>query len=225
MKLFKERAGLAAVLLLTAAAIVGLAVLQYRWNRQASEATGVRLTDALQLSMVNWHLDLFRNLSEVCLTIRMAAEFSPDNDFNQFVDRFAEWRSIARYSDLVANVYVVDRASPDVGVQTFHLKPDAGTFARVQWPTALGSLAVDLGSTFVDAPAAGPEPATRPPVDRELLQHWCGAARLAVRARHSGADPTAERRFLGARPCRRRSSRAVARHRTGRAGSPLPDSP
>ena len=168
MKLFKERAGLAAVLLLTAAAIIGLAVLQYRWNRQASEATGVRLADALQLSMVNWHLDLFRNLSEVCLTIRMAAEFSPDNDFNQFVDRFAEWRSIARYSDLVANVYVVDRASPDVGVQTFHLKPDAGTFARVEWPTALGSLAVDLGTTLVDAPAAGPQP----PRARQLTESF-----------------------------------------------------
>ena len=88
MRLFKERAGLGAVLVLTAAAIVGLALLQYRWNRDASEATGVRLADALQLSMINWHLDLFRNLSEVCLTIRMAGEFSPDNDndLNQFAD-------------------------------------------------------------------------------------------------------------------------------------------
>ena len=78
MRTFRDRAGLGAVLLLMAVAIVGLAVLQYRWNRDASEATGVRLADALQLSMVNWHLDLFRNLSEVCLTIRMAAAFSQD---------------------------------------------------------------------------------------------------------------------------------------------------
>src|SRR5688572_21341725 len=97
MRPLKDRAGLGAVLLLTAAAIVGLAVLQYRWNRDASEATGVRLADALQLSMVNWHLDLFRNLSEVCLTIRMAATFSSGDDSNQFADRVSEWRSIARY--------------------------------------------------------------------------------------------------------------------------------
>ena len=158
MKLFRERAGLAAVLLATAAAIVGLAVLQYRWNRQASEATGVRLADALQLSMVNWHLDLFRNLSEVCLTIRMAAEFSPENDFNQFADRFAEWRSIARYPDLVANVYVIDRVSPDRTLRTFRLDPDTRAFVRVAWPATLGSPAADLPSALVDASGRGPQP-------------------------------------------------------------------
>src|SRR3970282_2905832 len=119
MKLFKERASLPAVLLVTATVVVALAVLQYRWNREASEATGVRLADALQLSMINWHLDLFRNLSEMCLTIRMAAEFSPDDDFNQFAERFTEWRSIARYPDLVANVCVVDRGRRDDRPRTF----------------------------------------------------------------------------------------------------------
>jgi signal transduction histidine kinase len=159
MKLFRERAGLAAVLLLTAAAIVGLAVLQYRWNRQASEATGVRLADALQLSMVNWHLDLFRNLSEMCLTIRMAAEFSPESDVNQFADRFAEWRSIARYPDLVANVYVIDRLSFDGSLRTFRLDPDSRAFARIEWPVALGNLAADLGPA-VDASGRGPGPSS-----------------------------------------------------------------
>src|SRR5918999_1508772 len=154
MKVFRERGGLAALLLLTAAAIVGLAVLQYRWNRQASEATGVRLADALQLSMVNWHLDLFRNLSEVSLTIRMAAEFTPENDFNQFGDRFAEWRSIARYPDLVADVYVIDQIPPDGSLDTFRLDPDTRLFARVEYPTTLGTLAADLQASDAEA---GPE--------------------------------------------------------------------
>ena len=158
MKVFKERAGLAAVLLVTAAVIVGLAVLQYRWNRQASEATGVRLADALQLSMVNWHLDLFRNLSEVCLTIRMAAEFSPDDDFNQFADRFTEWRSIARYPNLVADVYVVDRVFGSAELQTFRLDPDSGAFRRVEWPSTLGALSADLRSALAETSTQGPEP-------------------------------------------------------------------
>lgn len=158
MKLFRERERMAAVLLLTAAVILGLAVLQYRWNRQASEATGVRLADALQLSMINWHLDLFRNLSEVCLTIRMAAEFSPDDDFNQFAERFAEWRSIARYPDLVASVYVIDRTPPSTGPQTFRLDPETGGFERVEWPAALGTLSADLQSALFAASEPGPEP-------------------------------------------------------------------
>jgi hypothetical protein len=147
MKVFKERAGLWAVLVLTAAAIVGLAVLQYRWNRDASEATGVRLADALQLSMVNWHLDLFRNLSEVCLTIRMAEEFSPNDDVNQFAARVAEWRSIARYPDLVANVFVVDRRSVAASAVIFQLHPQTGAFARVEDATILTRLGLDRASS------------------------------------------------------------------------------
>jgi signal transduction histidine kinase len=158
MKAFKERAGLGVVLIVTAAAIVGLAVLQYRWNRQSSEATGVRLADALQLSMINWHLDLFRNLSEVCLTIRMAAEFSPADDFNQFAERFAEWRSIARYPDLVADVYVIDGTSLEGGPRTFRLDPETGRFAGVQSPPALGTLASDLKSALPRATESGSEP-------------------------------------------------------------------
>jgi signal transduction histidine kinase len=147
MTVFKDRAGLWAVLLLTTAAIVGLAVLQYQWNRDASEATGVRLADALQLSMVNWHLDLFRNLSEVCLTIRMAEEFSPDDDVNQFAARVAEWRSIARYPELVANVFVLDRRSPGESEQIFRLDPGTGAFGRVEGATVLQKLRLDLPSS------------------------------------------------------------------------------
>jgi signal transduction histidine kinase len=158
MRPLKDRAGLGAVLLLTAAAIVGLAVLQYRWNRDASEATGVRLADALQLSMVNWHLDLFRNLSEVCLTIRMAATFSSGDDSNQFADRVSEWRSIARYPELVANVFVIDRTAPGAE-QVFQLDPDTELFARVEAPPALGTLAADLPDSLAESaarPAAPP---------------------------------------------------------------------
>ncbi len=168
MRVFKERAGLWAVLVLTAVAIVGLAILQYRWNRDASEATGVRLADALQLSMVNWHLDLFRNLSEVCLTIRMAEAFSPDDDVNQFAARVAEWRSIARYPDLVAHVFVVDRRSLVASEQIFRLQPETGAFARVEDATILAQLDLDVRSAPAASVGIRPE---APPV-RQLTESF-----------------------------------------------------
>ncbi|MBI3050233.1 MAG: HAMP domain-containing histidine kinase [Acidobacteria bacterium] len=203
MKLFRERAWLAAVLALTAAAIVGLAVLQYRWNRQASEATGVRLADALQLSMVNWHLDLFRNLSEVCLTIRMAAEFSPEGDLNQFADRFAEWRSIARYPDLVANVYVIDRTSPDGHLQTFRLNPGSGAFSRVEWPASLGTLGADLQASLGEAPE--PAPAVRRQLTESFynigaaLRDWRFEPAVPALIRPLSLDSAASRKEAGGR--------------------------
>jgi signal transduction histidine kinase len=168
MKFLKDRAGLGAVLLLTAAAIVGLAILQYRWNRDASEATGVRLADALQLSMVNWHLDLFRNLSEVALTIRMAAEISLGEDVNQFADRLAEWRSIARYPELVANVLVIDRAPAAPGVRVLRLDPSTRAFAPMEPPGVLAALAVDLQRLATER---GDSDADTPP-NRQLTESF-----------------------------------------------------
>ena len=109
---FKPRLGTVAAIVIAAVVVVALGVLQYRWNQEASDATGVRLADALQLSMINWHLDLFRNLSEVCLTMRMPVETNR-SDVEQYADRLEEWRSLARYPELVANVYVVRRAGPE----------------------------------------------------------------------------------------------------------------
>jgi signal transduction histidine kinase len=85
--------------------VVAIAVLQYRWNEEATEATGVRLADALQLSMVNWHLDLFRNLSEICLTLRMPP--AARDARQEYRARLAEWRTIARYPELVAAAYLI----------------------------------------------------------------------------------------------------------------------
>jgi signal transduction histidine kinase len=154
MTISRERAGLAVVLLLTAGAIAGLTVLQYRWNREASEATGVRLADALQLSMVNWHLDLFRNLSEVCLTIRMGADFSPDGDIDEFAKRVAEWRGIARYPGLVKNVYIVGPGKAGAATRTLRLDADRGVLVEAAPPQPLGTLAADLSVAPAHLPVA-----------------------------------------------------------------------
>ena len=99
----------ALAIVFTAAIVVALAIIQYRWNQEASDATGVRLADSLQLSMINWHLDLFRNLSEVGLTLRMPVDDAGAATSSSTPDRLEEWRSLARYPELVANVYIVRR--------------------------------------------------------------------------------------------------------------------
>src|SRR5437762_3016467 len=124
----KDRALTMAVVVTTVVVIV-LAVLQYNWSNEVSEATGVRLADTLQLSMINWHQDLLRNFSEVCLTMRMDPESEAQGDLSQYARRFAEWRTVARYPDLVSNVYFLDSSLPDrpealrLNPSTRHLQP------------------------------------------------------------------------------------------------------
>jgi signal transduction histidine kinase len=127
----KERALPMAVAMTTAVVIV-LAGLQYRWSNELSEATGVRLADTLQLSMINWHSDFLRNFSELCLTWRIDPESGTNDNVNRYTHRFAEWRAVARYPNLVANVYLLtgDESSP---LRTLWLNPSTNLFEPKDW--------------------------------------------------------------------------------------------
>src|ERR1700744_4741406 len=96
----------AAVVIPTAIVVVVLAVLQYSWSNQVSEATSMRLADSLQMSMVNWHMDLFREFSQICLTLGSDPEGELDSDPNQIVRPYQEWRAEAAHPDLISNIYI-----------------------------------------------------------------------------------------------------------------------
>lgn len=100
----KERALLIAVAI-TTVVIIGLGVMQYRWSQEVSEAAAVRLADTLQMSMVNWQIDLMRNFSGITVAMR------PDGDYER---QLAEWRAIATYPGMVSRVSTKTLpASPD----------------------------------------------------------------------------------------------------------------
>jgi signal transduction histidine kinase len=145
--------GTLALITTTAAVVVALAVIQYRWNQEASDATGVRLADSLQLSMINWHLDLFRNLSEVALTIRVPEE--PEGLTEHYARRFDEWRSIARYPELVANLYIVRRQDAD-RVDIVRVAPDASDIRRGAWPPVVERFVSYLDHVSTTAPVHAP---------------------------------------------------------------------
>lgn len=139
---FRVRLGTTAAVMCTGAVIVVLAVMQYRWNQAASDATGVRLADSLQLSMINWHLDLFRNLAEVGLTMRAPIE-GPRSDVEQYGDRLQEWRSLARYPALVSDVYVV-RPGAGGRPQVVPLSTGVPIPAAREWPAVIARVVPQL---------------------------------------------------------------------------------
>ena len=164
MKLpLKERVRSAAVIIPTAVLIVALAALQFRWSNAASNATGIRLADSLHLSMINWHLDFFRNFSEVCLMMRVDPKSSAaGDDANPFMRGFAEWKAVARYPDLVSNVYLV-KLGPAANPPAIRLNPATRRFEPSQWPVSLMPLRRDLErassdvAPLIDAQATGPQ--------------------------------------------------------------------
>jgi len=103
----KERAISAVVVVPAAIIVVALAFLQYNWSNQVSEATSLRLADSLQMSMINWHLDLFRDFSQICVALGVDPEGDAPPDLQQFARSFADWKTGAAYPELVSGLYIL----------------------------------------------------------------------------------------------------------------------
>ena len=144
MKLpLKEREFSTIIIVLAAIVVIVLGVLQYRWSNQVSEATSIRLADSLQMSMINWHLDFFRDFSEVCMALRVDPESATRDDWEQYARRFADWKKTAATPNLVAGVYILrfddTRAAP-----LLHLAPTGQHFEPIGWPANFGDLREEL---------------------------------------------------------------------------------
>src|SRR3954452_12945740 len=126
----KKRA-LTAAVVMTTIVIVVFAALQYRWTREISEATGVRLADTLLMSIVNWHIDFERNFAEIGRTL---GGDTVDGGIETHARRFAEWKRLARYPQLIRAAYVLDAAAPAAARR---FDESAGIFVPVAWPDAV----------------------------------------------------------------------------------------
>jgi len=139
----KERALTAALVIPTAIVVVVLAALQYRWSNQISEATSVRLADSLQMSLINWHLDFFRDFSEICFTLRVDPARNAQGELDQYARLFAEWKAMTAHPDLVSNLYALqsgEGSQPRVS----RLNPGTRRFEPDTWPSKFAGLDAEL---------------------------------------------------------------------------------
>jgi len=144
MKLMiKERAFTTGMIILAVVVVIVLGVLQYRWSNQVSEATSIRLADSLQMSMINWHLDFFRDFSEICIAMRVEPETGARNDWNQYAQRFSEWKKNTAHPDLVSGLYVL-RFDETPGTKTLRLDPSNQRFEPNDWPANFAELRGEL---------------------------------------------------------------------------------
>src|SRR6202790_1586005 len=220
MKLMiKERTFTTGMIILAVVVVIVLGVLQYRWSNQVSEATSIRLADSLQMSMINWHLDFFRDLSEICIAMRADQDTGAQSDWNQYARRFEDWKKSTANPDLVSGVYVF-RFEEAPGPKTLRLDPGSQRFESSDWPANFADLRGGLEQAFSksvspDASARASEFQSTPSEnsDREFADRFYAGGALAgwqfepgipalVRlvARHASAStdrPTAGRTTAG----------------------------
>src|ERR1700752_4980362 len=139
----REREFSTVIIILAVIVVIVLGVLQYRWSNQVSEATSIRLADSLQMSMINWHLDFFRAFSEICLALRVDPESRTQEDWNQYAQRYGEWKKSTANPNLVAGLYIL-RIDEAPAAQVLRLAPSGQRFEPADWPSNFATLREDL---------------------------------------------------------------------------------
>ncbi len=174
----RERIGLTAVVLALAAVLIALAMLQYRWSREVSAAASARMQANLQLSMVAFRQDLYRELAAVCGVFQTTSEMGSAKS----AERFEEWSRTATHPQLVSNVFIWEAAATE-RAQLLHLDPARHRLEAASWPDRflplrdrLQSISSDLALTSTEARTRrrlfGPGPADLFPLGRPPIFAW-----------------------------------------------------
>src|ERR1051325_5365845 len=113
-----------------AAVLVGLAILQYRWSGQVSDATRAQMLANLHVSLTSFRLDLSRELGAVAVEIRTVADSSSTVNPPELSEQFHRLQQTAAHPNLVSHIYLW--ADP-THQQPLRFDPASGQFERTAW--------------------------------------------------------------------------------------------
>ena len=105
--------------------LLALALLQYRWNEQIRQAAEVRVGANLESVMMKWHLDLYGELSTICVALQVGPDSGAHDRWNDYLQRYQKWRKAGSTSD--ENIY----SNPDVVSDIYIWETTRGESARL----------------------------------------------------------------------------------------------
>src|SRR3974390_2428195 len=105
MEVIRARKSFVLVVAATAVLWVIVAALQYKWARELSAVTEVRMGGNLQSLMTQWHRDLYDELSAICIALQVGPDSGAHDDWNDYLQRYAAWKQDAIDLRLVQDIY------------------------------------------------------------------------------------------------------------------------
>lgn len=145
----RARKPFALVVAATAVLWVIVAALQYKWARELSAVTEVRVGGDLQSLMTQWHRDLYDELSTVCIALQVGPDSGAHDAWNDYLQRYADWTQTGARSqfsqtplvspDLVTEIYEWNTSGPGQP-ELLRLNPLQKTLDPVAAPPALTTM-------------------------------------------------------------------------------------
>jgi signal transduction histidine kinase len=125
--------GLSAALLAT---LPVLALQQYRWIGQLSEAERDRMRANLRTATEHFALEFNRELIRAALIVQMTPGAFYAENWQAYARRYRLWMQNAPHPELVRHLYLAHRREAG-GFELLRLDPEAGRFEPVEWPAGL----------------------------------------------------------------------------------------
>ena len=120
-----------------------VAVLQFRWTSQITEATDAQIGGNVQSLMVDWHLDLYREFSAICVALQVGPDSGARDGWKDYLQRYADWTAIPENRETVENIYIWE-VSQRTEPRLLRLNADSGEIERWVVPENLEGLLTRL---------------------------------------------------------------------------------
>jgi signal transduction histidine kinase len=139
-----------------AAVLVGLAVLQYRWSRQVSDATRAQMLSSLRVSLVEFRQDFSRELGVAAVEIKTVADGPNNIKPAELNKQFHHLQQSAAHPNLFSHIFLWQDPTHQ---KPLRFDPASNQFERTSWPAEFGPMQQRLLeiTTAHHPPGAGPD--------------------------------------------------------------------
>jgi len=156
--------------LLTGALLVllpALAVLQYRWVGQVSDAERERMQHNLRNAALQFREAFDVEVGRAVLTLQVGPVTARDGASEQYTDRYEAWVDTSEHPRLVSDIFIVDAVGPIVRIRRFDAETHA--FEPASWPDDIARWRPDFERQLRDFNAGQPIDRRFPLTDDESL--------------------------------------------------------
>jgi signal transduction histidine kinase len=137
--------------------LIILAVLQFQWSAQISEAAHARMQENLDASMFHFRQQFMSELQQWMISFQPDAPMETGTDWKSYADKC---RTLLSGADkrLVRSVYLYLPDAKDGDASFLQLKKESSVFELIDWPSHFASIkekfAASLGGSSAPGPAA-----------------------------------------------------------------------
>lgn len=128
-------------------ALLALAVLQYYWVGQVSEAARLSIQSSASTGAARITEEFDRELARAYLSLQMDALILRNQSWGSYKRRYDQWRATAPYPDLVSDIYLAT-VSRNGGLELDHFDAQRGAFMAADWPEQFLGLRSEIENSY-----------------------------------------------------------------------------